>query len=152
MKSQELRRAWRDYECAAEKMETLAFGPDRIRVAPPTREAWSALAEVMAKWCYKIWVTDTDSYNCRTVIGGTRKSLHAYGIAVDVNWNTNPYKRHLVRRPVRFSGKATQAERAWDVKHDLADTDMLEAMIVDVRNIKTGDGSLVFTWGGNGLG
>lgn len=31
------------------------------------------------------------SYNCRLITGGSGYSLHAYAIADDLNWDTNPY-------------------------------------------------------------
>jgi hypothetical protein len=141
-----LRELWKTYECARAAMVTIPFGPDRILVAPPTVDAWKALASVLAAHGYAIRTSDTDSYNCRTITGGTEKSLHAFGIALDVNWKTNPYIDHNGERDVRFSGKTTQDERALDVKHALADTDMTPAMIADVGAIKTKGGKSVFEW------
>lgn len=145
----DLRKLWHDYECAADDMEAISFGPDVIRVAPPTIDAWRALAAVMAAHQYEIRTTDTDSYNCRKITGGTEKSLHAYGIALDINWTTNPYIDHAGERDVRFSDKPTQAERAIDVKQHLADTDMTQAMIDEVTAIRTAAGVQVFEWGGH---
>ncbi len=130
-------------------MVRIPFGPDRIRVAPPTADAWRALASVLQAHGYLIRPQDTDSYNCRKITGGSGRSLHSYGIALDVNWNTNPYIDHKGTRPVRFSAKPTQDERARDVKHLLADTDMTPAMMADVLAIKTTGGVAVFNWGGN---
>jgi len=143
------RVAWKAYECETEKMEIIPFGPDRIRVAPPTVDAWRALESVLQYHDYRIRPSDTDSYNCRQITGGTGLSLHSYGIALDVNWTTNPYRRTPDKRKVRFSDKLTQAERAMDVKHDKADTDMTPQMISDVLAIKTRSGKRVFEWGGN---
>lgn len=150
----QLRTAWKDYECRADAMVEMPFGPDRIRVAAPTVEAWTALAGVLAHHGYDIRVHDTDSYNCRAITGGTGKSLHAYGIALDVNWTTNPYQPTPDRRPCRFSGKTTQAARAIDVKEARADTDMTRSMIEAVLAIKTKPGAGkqaagVFAWGGD---
>lgn len=144
----QLRADWKKYECAEADMVVAPFGPDRIRVAPPTVDAWKALAAVMAAHGYVIRTSDTDSYNCRQITGGTEKSLHAFGIALDVNWQTNPYIDHGTERAVRFSPKATQAERALDVKHALADTDMTPAMVADALAIRTVEGKTVFEWGG----
>jgi hypothetical protein len=80
---------------------------------------------------------------------GKGRSLHAYGIALDVNWNTNPYLDHRGERAPRFSGGATQAERAQDVKLGRADTDMTRAMIDAVLAIRTVGGDRVFGWGGD---
>lgn len=144
-----LRSAWKKFECKAEDMIVIPFGPDHIRIAPPTTDAWRALAAVLAHHGYEIRVADTDSYNCRTITGGTGKSLHSYGIALDVNWTTNPFIRTPDKRNVRFSNKPTQDERAIDVKEHRADTDMTAAMINDVLAIKTEAGTGVFEWGGN---
>ena len=149
MRTSELRVAWREYECAAHYMITIDFGPDRIRVAPPTAEAWRALAQVFEVHGYAIRTSDTDSYNCRTITGGFGKSLHSYGIALDINWKTNPFIDHPGARDVRYSNGATQAEREQDVKRALADTDMTEAMIKDVLRIRTNGGLRIFEWGGH---
>ena len=90
----QLRRLWKDFECEEGAMVLIPFGPDRIRVAPPTTQAFEALAAVLHHHGYKVRTQDTDSYNCRTITGGTGKSLHSYGIALDVNWETNPYRNH----------------------------------------------------------
>lgn len=145
----ELRALWRAYECAEDKMVVVPFCGDRIRVAPETVDAWAALASVLTHHGYEVRTGDTDSYNCRTITGGTEKSLHSYGIALDVNWTTNPYKDHLGEREVIFSRGVTQADRAQDVKRNLADTDMTLAMIEDVRRIETTAGDRVFEWGGD---
>jgi hypothetical protein len=146
--TQQLREAWQEFECAEGEMVLIPFGPDKIRVAPPTTEAWDALAAVLLSHGYVIRTKDTDSYNCREITAGTGRSLHSYGIALDVNWTTNPFLEHAAR-PVRFSNKATQDERAKDVRAGIADTDMTPAMIADVAAIKTKDGVQVFEWGGS---
>src|SRR4051812_39175928 len=104
----QLRQLWKDFECAEADMVVIPFGPDRIRVAPPTVEAWEALAVVMLRHGYHIRTLDTDSFNCREITGGTGLSLHSYGIALDVNATTNPFIDHAGNREVRFSDKATQ--------------------------------------------
>ncbi len=144
-----LRAAWKQYECRETDMVTISFGPDLIRVAPPTQGAWKALATVLNHHDYNIRLADTDSYNCRTITGGSGKSLHSYGIALDINWKTNPFIETPDKRPVRFSDKATQAERATDVKQHLADTDMTPEMIADAVAIVTTEGKKVFEWGGH---
>jgi len=144
-----LREAWKDWECKEAKMVVLDFGPDRIRVVPSTKDAWTALAQVMAEHDYRIRPSDTDSYNCRRITGGTGLSLHSYGIALDVNWDTNPYLKTADGRRVRYSNRRSQDARGDDVKHGTCDTDMTETMIDDIRAIKTVDGDSVFAWGGD---
>jgi hypothetical protein len=38
---------------------------------------------------------DTGAYNCRKISGTNVWSLHAYGLAIDENWSTNPYTSPL---------------------------------------------------------
>lgn len=147
--TKQLRDLWRDFECADQGMVLIPFGPDKIRVAPPAVDAFEALAAVLAAHRYLVRTEDTDSYNCRAITGGTGKSLHSYGIALDVNWKTNPFLKHGKPRAVRFSDKATQDMRAQDVRLGLADTDMTADMIADVAKIKTTAGVPVFEWGGS---
>jgi len=145
----QLRKLWKAFECRESAMVLIPFGPDKIRIAPPTAEAWEALASVMLHHGYKIRTTDTDSYNCRTIKGTNRKSLHSYGVALDVNWQTNPFIRHGTKRKVRFSDKPTQDGRAQDVRLGNSDTDMTPAMIEDALRISTKAGNRVFDWGGH---
>ena len=143
------REIWKQFECNPGAMTVIDFGPDRIQVAPPAVDAFHALASALLSHGYQIRVDDTDSYCCRAIKGGTGHSLHSFGIAIDVNWDTNPFKETPDGREVRFSDKATQQERAQDVKLGHADTDMTPEMINDVRAIKTNNAKMVFEWGGN---
>ena len=108
----ELRKLWELFECKEKDMVVIPFGPDRIRVAPPASGAWDALASVFSFHEYSLRTKDTDSYNCRNIKGTKQKSLHSFGIALDINWTTNPFIDHPGQRAVRFSDKATQDERA----------------------------------------
>jgi len=145
----ELRHLWRDYECNEARMLRIPFGPDSIRVAAPAVEAFTALAAIMVRHGYAIRPADTDSYVCRAITGGKLKSLHAYGIALDVNWQTNPYRDHPGTRPVLFSPKPTQEERAAEVRAGRADTDMTAVMIAEIEALQTRAGRPVFKWGGH---
>ena len=147
--SDEMRDAWADYACDRDSMTRIDFGPDSILVAPETVEAWKALESILLSHGYDLRVDDTDSYNCRDVKSGGKKSLHSYGIALDINWQTNPYLDHAGNRNPRFSDKDTQAERAQDVKLGKSDTDMTRAMVEAALAIATKDGKRVFGWGGN---
>jgi len=144
-----MRTAWSDFECQREKLTRIAFLNDTILVAPPTMDAWTALAAVLDAHGYTIRPGKTDSYNCRNIKGTDKKSLHSHGIALDVNWDTNPWRDHAGSRGPKYSGKPTQEERAEDARVGLADTDMTEAMIKDVSAIATVEGKPVFRWGGN---
>lgn len=144
-----MRKAWAAYECQSGRMKRISFARDSILVAPETAEAWKALECVLAAYDYDLRVEDTDSYCCREIKSGGSRSLHSYGIALDINWNTNPYIDHSGQRGPRFSGAATQAGRAQDVKLGKADTDMTRAMVDAVLAIKTMGGKRVFGWGGD---
>lgn len=101
--------------------------------------AYHALDTVMHRHGYRPRAGVTGAYNCRKITGGTGYSLHAYGVgdiftfwtgvrcatslAVDINWDTNPYGPRLV-------------------------TDMPRAMIDDILAIRTNSGAQVFRWGG----
>lgn len=147
--TRDLRELWKQYECNEAEMVTARFGPDSIRVAPLTVPVWEALAAVLHHHGYIIRTSDTDSYNCRNIKGSSTKSLHSFGIALDINWHTNPYVDHAGQRKVRFSDKPTQAEREEDVRLGAADTDMTEAMIADILSIRTANGKQVLEWGGH---
>ena len=86
-------------------------------------DALKALNAVLIDWDYRTRRADTGAYNCRQITGGTNYSLHAYGIAVDLNWSTNPYGRTLV-------------------------TDMPFGMIEAIEGIRTASGVQVWRWGG----
>ncbi len=98
----------------------------KAHVATETTDAWRALDQVMQRHRYEPRSNDTGGYNCRAITGGTDYSLHAYGIAVDVNWSTNPYRK---------DGRLV--------------TDMKPEMIADIKAIKSLGGASVFRWGGD---
>lgn len=101
--------------------------------------AYQALDAQFKKHNYRPRSGVTGAFNCRQITGGTNFSLHAYdpdgfftfwsgvrvtkALAVDVNWDTNPYGPVLK-------------------------TDMPMAMIEDIESIKTKNGKQVFRWGG----
>jgi peptidoglycan hydrolase-like protein with peptidoglycan-binding domain/muramidase (phage lysozyme) len=143
------RQAWRTFDSADDAMTEIAFGPARIKVARPTVPAWNALQTVLFSHDYSIRDDDTHGYFPRNIEGTATRSLHALGIAIDVNATTNPVRKTPNRRKVWFSEKRTQADRAQDVLLNTADTDMTPEMIDDVRSVKTFEGKNVFGWGGN---
>jgi hypothetical protein len=100
------------------------FGGASISVRASTVEAWQALNAVLQKWEYKATPPDCGAYNCRAITGGTQYSLHAYGIAADINWQQNPYGPVLI-------------------------TDMPRGMVDEIKAIRTNNGVNVFRWGGD---
>lgn len=143
----ELRKAWKAYEAAPAKLVEARIGADKVLVAPETEEAWRAFDAVLSAHKYAVRKADTATYVDKTIKGSTGKSLHAFGLALDLNWNTNPVK-YNPKTPLRFSGKASQAERAADVKAGIADTDMSQKMVDDLLAIRTNGGERIFEWGG----
>jgi hypothetical protein len=112
--------------CEALPMAVETFRPG-IRLAVDRRavEAFHALFDTIAAHGYTVRPGSTGSYNCRKITGGSTLSAHAYGIAVDVNWDTNPYVRGgLV-------------------------TDMPRAMTDEIQEIRTNEGVRVWRWGGD---
>ena len=146
--TEQLRQWWGAYECNKSAMKKISFFKDKIRIAPGTHAAWKVLETIMAAHGYKVRNGDTGAYNCRNIGNTDLKSLHSYGIALDVNWTTNPFKDHAGTRPVEFSDKPTQKARAKDVKAGLADTDMTPGMIADILAVRTVENVPVFEWGG----
>lgn len=92
-------------------------------------EAFQALDATMKTYGYvprantrTSW--ETGAYNCRRITNGSGYSLHAYGIAADINARTNPYGPTLV-------------------------TDMPRAMVAAAKAIRTKKRLQVFRWGGD---
>ena len=88
-------------------------------------DACKALDNVFRKWNYKPTGPDVGAFVCRKITGGTGYSLHAYGIAVDVNWQDNPYSA---------ANKLI--------------TDMPAGMVDAIEAIRTNNGKPVWGWGG----
>ena len=93
----EMRAAWAP-ACDSGGMQTIDFGNAgaRITVDRVTVPIWRAVESILAKYRYTIRRSDTGAYNCRQITGGSGYSLHAYGIATDINWQSNPYSSRLI--------------------------------------------------------
>ena len=118
----ELRILWAP-ACTPPFARYTLHGEGVVTVDVLTVDAVKALNAVLIDWDYRTRRADTGAYNCRPITGGTNYSLHAYGIAVDLNWSTNPYGHHLI-------------------------TDMPIGMIEDIEGIRTAGGVQVWRWGG----
>lgn len=103
-------------------MPIYAGGP-RFQANRLMREAFILLGAVFLRHGYIIHTAGC--YNCRRITGGTSNSSHSWGISLDVNEATNPYRT------------------------DRLVTDMSPEMIADVYAIRTVDGVQVFRWGGD---
>jgi peptidoglycan hydrolase-like protein with peptidoglycan-binding domain len=128
-KTAEIRRLW-DPPCEFERRNlTLYSGATLQGLNAIAFEAFQALDAVMRTFGYVpranspgAW--ETGAYNCRKITNGNGFSLHAFGIAADINARTNPYGKALI-------------------------TDMSKAMIAAAKSIKTSKGIQVFRWGGD---
>lgn len=107
-------------------MTLLLHSGARLTIHRRCHEAFRALDCVMQAHRYHLRAGDTGGYNCRAITGGNRYSLHAYGIAGDFNWNSNPYRTELI-------------------------TDMPPEMVAAIKQIRTVEGLTVFRWGGDYL-
>ena len=123
-----MRREWAP-PCgpASSRVRIDLYGAGSISVRRECADAFRALSACLQAHGYQTRRNDTGAYNCRAITGGTGYSLHAYGIAADINWQTNPYGK-----PLR--------------------TDMSPAMIADIKKIRTRNGVQVFRWGGDYTG
>jgi hypothetical protein len=115
-------------------------------VNPVTRMAFTALEQALRSAGYtprSVW-----NYNCRDIKGQPgRRSLHAYGLALDIDPRCNPHRRGA-SGPARFSPAATRQARCRDVQLGSADTSFTPQQVAAVEEIKTIDGMQVFAWGG----
>jgi hypothetical protein len=127
LSTSELRAAWAP-PCNSEGFVRVdLYGAGAVTVDPRAVEAVHRLDECLEAWGYETREADTGAYNCRQITGGSGYSLHAYGIALDINWQTNPYSPTLI-------------------------TDMPPGMVDDITSLKTNNGVRVWEWGGNWSG
>lgn len=115
---------WR--ACAKADLVTFTLVPGcKVQIAREIVPAAMALGVVLRKWGYQVRAGATGAYNCRKITGGSSLSAHAYGIAIDINWDTNPYSRIKLI------------------------TDMPRGMVSEAAQIRTSDGVQVWRWGGD---
>lgn len=117
-----------------------AWGPPKKARGATFIPAYRALDDVFRRWQFDAGDGDTGAYNPRPITGGTDWSLHAYGpgdqytfwwglkvttaLAVDVDWNNNPYGPRLI-------------------------TNMPRKMVDEIEAIRTTAGLPVWEWGGD---
>ncbi|MDO5287237.1 MAG: peptidoglycan-binding protein [Actinomycetia bacterium] len=76
---------------------TATSGSVKVRVRfemVPLFETLLRLTET--KYGYHLKASETGGYNCRFIRGSSKPSNHAYGRAVDLNWNANPMGSRFV--------------------------------------------------------
>jgi len=124
-KQAQVRSLW-EPACKRQLTQFLFHGGARVNVAVESTDAWRALDQVMQRHKYLVKRGQTGGYDCRSVRDGKNTSLHSYGIACDINWNTNQLRRDNVLV-----------------------TDMPAPMIKDIKAIRTVGGVELFEWGGH---
>ena len=121
----ELREAWAPACDVPLAIVELVQGV-RIQCHRDVATAVKALGRVFEAHDYAVRQGDTGAYNCRRITAGKGHSLHSFGIAVDVNWNSNPFR-----------------------KDNVLVTDMPQVMVRNVLRIRTVNDTQVWGWGGN---
>lgn len=117
-------RSWWAPACEGPFSRVGLYGSGWVTVRSPTVPAVVALNSCLMAWRYITRRDDTGAYNCRRITGGTGYSLHAYGTAIDLNWQSNPYGSRLI-------------------------TDMPFGMVQAIKAIRTKNGKQVWRWGGD---
>lgn len=117
-----LRKVW-GTRCTGRKARYALHGSGIVHVHPAIVPAVAGLNLALIHHDYKTRAKDTGAYNCRRIGSSSSWSLHSWGIALDLNWTTNPHSA-----PLR--------------------TDMPRAMIRDIEAIRTNNGRQVWRWGG----
>lgn len=117
-------RSWWGTACTGDRTKVALYGNGVVSVRDEIVDATHALSRCLEHYRYQSRAADTGAYNCRQITGGTGYSLHAYGIAIDINWLTNPYGPTLK-------------------------TDMPPAMVAAIKAIRTTTGRQVWRWGGD---
>lgn len=123
----ELRTIWGPTCSSGSQLATVALWSNgaTISVRRETVPLWEMVNTIMRKYNYALRKGVTGAFNCRKITGGSGLSLHSFGIAVDFNWDTNPYGPNLV-------------------------TDMPGAMVSEILRIQTKRSRLTaLRWGGH---
>jgi len=123
----QLRKDWAPACNSSKYIRIDLHGQGRVTVDPRIQSAVKALNDILVRYNYLTRRADTGAYNCRPITGGTGYSIHAYGVAIDINWQSNPYGKTLI-------------------------TDMPRAMVNEITAIRTNNNCPVWEWGGNWRG
>ena len=70
-------------------------GGARLAVHRDIADLVRTLCEATVARGYAIRPSDSGGFNCRCIKGTNRPSNHSWGLAVDINWQTNPHKAPL---------------------------------------------------------
>lgn len=136
----QLREAYGNRCAAASELVRLTVCPNTGAKTTIHKLAAPAFAEahrIMHRHGWHPPASSTGAMNCRPITGGTKLSLHSFGIAADYDWNRNPYRR----RPDGVDGCDDLVRAGL--------TNMPCAMVDDIKAIALTDGTPVFRWGGD---
>lgn len=98
-----------------------------LRVHPSARQATRALAATLLAYRYSFDEPAGGTLSCRLITGGSLPSLHAHGIALDINPSRNPYRSSIVNRRYDLPWESIRA----------------------IESIQTASGQRVWAWGGH---
>lgn len=117
-----IKAAW-EPACVGPWSKVRLYGGAVIYVDPLMVEAVMVLNVIAELYNYPCSGPDNGAFNCRNVKGTKKRSKHAYGIAIDRRWKTNPQGK-----PLR--------------------TDRPAAMNRAIVSVRTNNGAQVWIWGG----
>ena len=92
----QIRRAWARLPVRGGRMVPVRLLSHRTPVNPLAVDAFRALAAALTASGYR--ARSTWVYNCRSIAGSGGTSLHAYGLAVDIDPRHNPHRRGMPAR------------------------------------------------------
>ena len=144
--TQTLRQAWASYRCNEAEMVPLQFLGRRTKVNRLTVDAFRALSQALESTGYR--ASSAGCFVCRKIRGSENWSLHAYGLAMDIDPGCNPHRVGYTSS-ARLSDAASQDARCADVRANRADTNFTPEQIAAAESIRTVDGLRVFTWAGH---
>ena len=128
---------WDGYRCnRTDLVDVNVLGRYPVRIQRPAVNALYALDAVLRATGYPMPTGPTGSYNCRKIGGSDLWSLHAYGIAVDIDYANNPYIRGDTLEP----GWGTDPR--WRIT---------EAQVDAVLSITNSEGGRLWKWLGYGM-
>ena len=139
----QLREAWAEYLCAER-----ADGDDPAAQQPdPGQSGRRRGLQRTRRGARRERATERAASGCTTAATSRRPpsgqphraSLHAYGLAVDIDPAWNPH-RHNVSGPIIFSDQPSQAERQQEVAAGMAGTVFTPEQVAAVEAIRTVDG------------
>lgn len=81
--------------CTGARVTVVLAGGARVSVRAELAELVGLIMRANEAQGYAYRAADTGAYNCRKISGSSSWSWHAWAIAVDANWQTNPYTSPL---------------------------------------------------------